>query len=455
MSSTSVGGSIISGSQSNTNSGGLGAGIDVSLLVQAAMANQQAELQVMQNEQSAVTNQQNALNSFNTDLQALQTAAFALTDPVSSLTQMSATTSDPTVLSASAVTGATNGSYAVVVKNLATTSSYYSAAEPTSSTTIGTGTLSIQVGTNTAAPITVDNTNNTLSGLATAINNANIGVAASVITDASGARLAIVSNTSGAPGDLTVTATSGLPAFTKAVTGTNSSITLNNIPISSTTNTISSAINGVTLNLTSANPNETVTLNVGPDTTSAQTAVNNFVSAYNQVIGDLNTQFTVDSSGNAGPLASDSTISLAQSQILSSASFSMTGNGSINSLADLGISFNNDGTLTVNSGSLQSALASNFASVQTFFQSNGTGSFGANLSQNLGSLADPISGAIAQDLTGMQQTQTALSQQISDFQAQLSDTQKTLTQQYDQVDTTLQELPLLLQQVNQQLASLG
>jgi flagellar hook-associated protein 2 len=455
MSSTNVGASIAAGSQSNTSSGGLGAGIDVSLLVQAAMANQQAELQVMQNEQTAITNQQSALNSFNSDLQALQTAAFALTDPVSSLTQMAATTSDPTVLSASAVTGASNGSYAVVVNNLATTSSYYSSAEPTSSTTIGTGTLTIKVGTNTAVPITVDNTNNTLSGLASAINNANIGVTASVITDASGARLAIVSNTSGAPGDLTVTATSGLPAMTKAVTGTNASITLNNIPISSTTNTVSSAINGVTLNLASANPNETVTLNVGPDTTSAETAVNNFVSAYNQVVSDLNTQYTVDSSGNAGPLASDSTLSLAQSQILASASFSMTGNGGINSLADLGISFNNDGTLSVDAGTLNSALSSNFASVQSFFQSINAGSFGANLSQNLSTLADPVTGAIAQDLTGMQQTQTGLAQQISDFQSQLSETQQSLTQQYDQVDTTLQELPLLLQQVNQQLASLG
>jgi flagellar hook-associated protein 2 len=456
MSSTSVGGSIISGSESNTSSGGLGAGIDVSLLVQAAMSNQQAELQLLQGQQTTLANQQTALTSFQTDVETLQTAAFALTDPVSSLTQMAATTSDSSVLTASAVTGATGGSYSVVVNNLATTSSYYSAALASSTTTLPNGTLSISVGGATAVPIAVNNSNNTLSGLATAINNANIGVTANVITDATGSRLSIVSNTSGAPGDLTVTATSGLPAMTKAVTGVNASLTLNNIPIQSTTNTVTTAINGVTLNLTNANPNETVTLNVGPDVTSAENAINSFVSAYNTVVGDLNTQFAVDpSTGAAGPLASDSTVSLTQSQILSSAAFAMTGNGNINSLADLGISFNNDGTLSVDSGALTSALTANFASVQNLFQATAPGSFGANLSQSLTAVADPITGSIAQDLTGLQQTQNDLTGQITDFQSQMSDLQTSLTQQYDQVDTTLQELPLLLQQVNQQLASLG
>jgi len=455
MSSTNVGASIISGSESNTSSGGLGAGIDVSLLVQAAMSNQQAELQLLQGQQTTLADQQTALTSFQTDVETLQTAAFALTDPVSSLTEMTATTSDPTVLTASAVTGATNGSYAVVVNNLATTSSYYSSAEPSSTTTLANGTLTIQVGGGTAVPITVDSTDNTLSGLATAINNANIGVTANVITDANGSRLSIVSNTSGAPGDLTVTATAGLPTMTKAVTGVNASLTLNNIPISSTTNTVTTAINGVTLNLTSANPNETVTLNVGPDVTDAENAINSFVSAYNTVIGDLNAQFAVDpSTGDAGPLASDSTLSLTQSQILSSAAFAMTGNGNVNSLADLGISFNDDGTMSVDTGALTSALTANFTDVQNFFQAQNAGSFGANLTQSLSAVADPITGALAQDLTGLQQTQTDLTQQITDFQSQLSDLQTSLTQQYDQVDTTLQELPLLLQQVNQQLASL-
>jgi flagellar hook-associated protein 2 len=457
MSSTSsIGSSLISGSQSTSSSGGLGSGIDVSTLVAASMANQTAELQQMQNEQSTLTTQQNALSSFNTDLQALSDAVFSLTDPAGPLTSISATSSNPGILTASAVSGAATGNIAVVVNNLATTSSAYSDAVATSSTPIATGTLQIQVGTNAPATITIDNSNNTLDGLAQTINNANIGVTASVINDANGARLAIVSDTTGAPGDLTVTPSGGEIGFTKAVTGVNASLTVNGIPISSTSNTVTGVIPGETLNLNSADPNTTVTLTTAANASQQETAINNFVSAYNTVIGDLNTQFQVNSSTNqAGPLQADSTLALAQNQILSTISFAMSGNGNVNSLADLGISMNNDGTLSVNSTTLESALQANPSAVQSFFNSQASGSFGNNLYNQINFIADPISGSVAQDTTGLQQSQSDLTQQISDFQAQLNVTQQQLTTEYDQVDVTLQELPLLLQQVNQQLSSLG
>ena len=339
MSSTNVGGSIISGSQSTSSSGGLGSGIDVSSLVQAAMAPQTAELAVMQGEQTSLSNEQTALTSFNTDLQTLQTAVFALTDPVGQLTAIDATSSNTSVLTASALSGTPAGSHTIDVSNVATTSSAYSNAVATSSTPLTTGTLNIQVGTNTAVPITIDDTDNTLDGLAQAINDtANIGVTASVINDANGSRLAIVSNTSGAPGNLTITPSSGVLGFNTGVTGVNASLTVDGIPISSSTNTVSGAIPGVTLNLLSGDSGSPVTLSIGADVTQQESAINSFVSAYNTVIGDLNTQFEVDpTTGQPGPLASDSTLALAQSQLLASAAFSTTGNGAINSLADLGI----------------------------------------------------------------------------------------------------------------------
>ncbi|MGH9738534.1 MAG: flagellar filament capping protein FliD [Candidatus Acidiferrales bacterium] len=456
MSSTSIGGSILGGSQSNSSSGGLGAGIDVSQLVSAAMANQTAELTVMQSQQTQITSEQSALTSFNNDFQTLQNAVYALTDPVGQMTAIAATSSDSSILSATAVSGTPSGTHTITVSNLATTSSGYSTAVASSSTPLATGTLSIQVGSGTPTTVTIDDTNNTLAGLADAINNtANIGVTASVITDANGARLAIVSNTSGQPGNLTITPSSGLPTFTTAA-GTNASLTVDGIPISSASNVVTGALSGVTLNLTGANPNSSVTLTTGPDVTQQEAAVNSFVSAYNTVMGDLNQQFAVDPTTNSsGPLASDSTLALAQNQILSAASFAMSGNGAVQSLADLGISMNNDGTLTVNSSALSSALQSNATAVQSFFQSATSGSFGANLSSIASGIADPITGSLAQDMNGLSQTQTSITQQISDFQDQLNTMQQQLTQQYVQVDTTLQELPLLLQQISQQLQSLG
>lgn len=425
----------------------------MSTLVSAAMANQEAELAVMQGQQAELSNQQAALASFATDVQALQTAAFALTDPAGQLTDVAATSSNSSILTATATPGTPSGSHSIVVTSLATTSSAYSAEVATSSTPIATGTISITVGTAAAVPITVNSTNNTLAGLAQTINNANIGVSANLISDANGTRLAIVSNTSGAPGNLTITPSAGLPAFTQAVTGANAVLTVDGIPISSTTNTVSGTIPGVTLNL--ASPGAAVTLSVGPDITQQESAINNYVSAYNTVIGDLNSQFAINSTtGTPGPLASDSTITLAQSQILSSSSFATNGNGAINSLADLGVTMNNDGTLSVNTTQLTAALQSNPSAVQSFFQASNSGSFGANLETSLASIADPVSGALTQDTNGLAQTQTGLTNQINDFQIQMHTTQVALTAEYDQVDATLQELPLLLSQINSQLGSL-
>jgi len=89
----------------------------------------------------------------------------------------------------------------------------------------------VKVGSNTAATVTVDSTNNTLGDLAATINNQEIGVRASVIQDSNGYRLALVSTTSGAPGDVTVSGnTSGL-SFTKGVTGTNASLVVGGIVV--------------------------------------------------------------------------------------------------------------------------------------------------------------------------------------------------------------------------------
>ncbi len=457
MSTTNIGASVLAGSQSTSDSGGLGAGIDISSLVQASLAPQTAELAVLQGDQTTITNQQTALNSFNTDLQTLQNAVFALTDPAGQLTNVDATSSNSAVLTASATAGTPSGSHTINVTSLATTSSAYSNAVASSSTPIATGTLTIQVGSSAAQTVTIDDTNNTLAGLAAAINNnGNLGVTASVITDANGARLALVSNTTGAPGNLTITPSASVVGFNTGVTGVNAALNVDGIPISSTTNTVSGAIPGVTLNLTGLTAGTPVSVTTSPDTTQQEAAINNFVTAYNTVIGDINTQSAISATtGQAGPLATDSTLALSLGELLSAASYSETGNGSVNSLADLGITFNNDGTLTVNSGSLATALQGNPAAVQAFFQESTTGSFGANLTDTLNDIANPITGAVATDINGLTQSQSSITQQIADFQDQLDTTKTQLTQEYVQVDTTLQELPELLDQINQQLTALG
>ncbi len=308
----------------------------------------------------------------------------------------------------------------------------------------------MKVGSNAAATVTVDSSNNTLSQLADTINNQNIGVSASVIQDSNGYRLALVSTASGAPGDVTVSGnTTGL-SFTKAVTGTNASLVVDGIPISSASNTVS---NVITLNLGSPSPSTPVTVNVNPDTTQVTSAINTLVNAYNTVITEINSQFNVAADGSGGgPLETDNSLREVQSQLLGALSYSISGNSGIVNLASIGVNFNNDGTLSVDSGKLASTLSNNFSAVQNLLQNTTTG-FSQNLSTVLSNINSPGTGILSLDSQSLNNTSQGLSRQLSDLQAALLVQQANLTTVYSRVNTILQELPLLESQISQQLAS--
>jgi flagellar hook-associated protein 2 len=345
------------------------------------------------------------------------------------------------------------GTHTISVTSLATTTSEYSNEVASSSTAIGTGTITLQVGSGPATTITIDNTNNTLTGLAAAINKQNMGVTASVITDAGGARLALVSNSSGAAGTITISNNTAGLNFKVGTQGQDASLTVDGVPIDSSSNTVTNAIAGVTLNLTGTTSSP-VTLQVSPDTSQVASSINTFVSDYNTVVSNLNSQFTYDaSSTTSGTLMGDSAAEFVQSTLLGDAAGSVSGNGAISSLADLGITMNEDGTLSVDSSQLNSALANNFSQVQNFFQAASTG-FAQQFSSDLTNLTDPTNGPIAVDLNGITSSVSSLQSEITDFQANLTTEQQSLTTYYDNVNVTLQSLPSLLATVNAQLGSL-
>ncbi|HET7106225.1 MAG TPA: flagellar filament capping protein FliD [Candidatus Acidoferrum sp.] len=457
MSSTnslsSLAGGLANTSSSSGNSS-FGQGINVQQFVQFALANQQANITALQNQQTSLNAQSAEITKISTDLSNLDNAVFALRDPLGALSSQAATSSNSAVVSATASSTATPGSHSVVVSSLATTSSYYTGALASSTSPIAAGTFQVQVGSNAAATVTVDSTNNTLSQLADTINNQNIGVTASVIQDSNGYRLALVSTASGAPGDITVSGnTTGLN-FTKGVTGTNASLVVDGIPISSASNTVSNVINGVTLNLGSPSPSTAVTVNVNPDTTQATTAINNLVTAYNTVINEINSQFNVAADGSGGgPLEADNSLRDVQSQLLAAFSYSVPGNSGVVNLASIGVNFNNDGTLSVDSGKLSAALSSNYSAVQNLLQNTSTG-FSQNLSKVLTSINGAGTGILSLDAQSITNTSQGLTKQIADLQASLATQQTSLTAIYAQVNVTLQQLPLLENQISQQLGSI-
>ena len=440
-----------------------GNGIDVASLVQQILNAKSGPLVEWQDEQSTLQTQASDLTGINNDLNSLATAMQALSDPLGVLAAQGATSSDNSVVTASATPAAIAGTHQIVVTNLASPGLVYTndfAAGAGTSILPGgasSGEIDLQIGGATPVPINITaGANDTLTTLASYINGQKLGVTASVVTDANGSRLALVSQATGTAGALAITSNNTSLTFSPPAGGTNAALTIDGVPYSSASNTITGAIAGVTLSLAGTSPNTPVNVTIGTNTTQITAAINNFVAAYNQVIGDINSQVTVNPTTNSqGPLGTDGSLTALQSSLLSDAAYSVSGNSGYVNLASLGISTNNDGTLTVDSSQLASALSSNPSAVTNFFQNPTATGFANNFHTDLTSLTDPTAGPLNVDLTQNAVEQQNLTNNISNFQTQLTAQQTQLTSEFDRVNASLQAYPLLLQEVTATLGTLG
>jgi flagellar hook-associated protein 2 len=217
---------------------------------------------------------------------------------------------------------------------------------------------------------------------------------------------------------------------------------------------VTGAVPGLTLNLLSASAGTEVSLGVTPDTSSASTAINQFVNDYNTLIGALNTQFTDTGSGE-GVLASDPTVRSLQSELLQSLSYTFapsSGSTTMPNLSSLGISVGNDGTLTVDSATLNSALQNNYSDVQNFFQGSALNGFANSLDQQLTSFISPGAGAFTVDLQSISTQYSGLQDDINNFETNyITPLQTQLQSSYSQAEIQLQQLPTLTKQIEAEL----
>ncbi|MGB6687294.1 MAG: flagellar filament capping protein FliD [Terracidiphilus sp.] len=429
-------------------------GIDVTAAVNSAVTAAEAPEQQWETQESTLQSQISALDQIQTDATNLDNDVQALNSVTGPLSAMTVNSSNSDVVTASAASGSTQGNDEVVVNSLATTASWTSGTFATSSTDLPAGSFTISTGSGATATITTDGTES-LSDVVNEINNDNLGLSASVITDATGSRLAIVADTTGSAANFTVSGSAGY-GFTQAVTGANASLTVNGIDISSASNTVTGVIPGVTLSLLSADPGTEVSLSVTPDVSQAESAINQFVTDYNTIVTDLNTQYTDTGSGE-GPLASDSTVRNLQSDVLSALDYTYTpasGTTTVPNLTSLGISVNNDGTLSVDSGTLESALQNNFSDVQSFFQGTSLNGFANSLDQQLTTFIAPGNGAFTVDLGNMNSEIGDLQTDITNFQTNyITPLQAQLQSDYSQAEIALQELPTEMQEINEELGN--
>ena len=305
-------------------------------------------------------------------------------------------------------------------------------------------------------------TNDAVLGTMTAAPETSValGLTAAAGSDANGTHLTVAST------DGTSSFSINEPAFgfTQAVAGANAQVTVDGIPIQSASNTVTGAIPGVTLSLLGAAPGSQIAVTVAPDVTTISTAINQFVTDYNSTLNLVNTQFndtsTTSSTGTTttsqGVLASDPTVRDLQSTLEEALAFTATPatgtTTTVNSLADLGVTVNNDGSLSVDSTTLDNALTNDPNDVANFFEGSALNGFANNFYNALNTYTSPANGAFTVDLSSMSSSTSSLNSQISDFETNYIASQQTLlTANFSKAEEALQQMPEQMQQLNAEL----
>ena len=397
---------------------GVGSGLDIDGLVTQLMAAERAphDRRLLKRETNITTDISSlgSLKSALSDLQGTLSAANSL----STYQQRQATSSD-TALGVGATSEAALGTYSVSIEGLASAHSVAVRnvfASPTSQ--VGTGTLTFTFGTTgytadssnpvnnandtydsfvakagtASASVTISNADSSVSGVRDAINRAGIGVSAAVVNDGSGYRLIITSDSSGAEnsfqiavtdtGDsnntdanglsrLAFNSTAGTSNVYQTVAGADAAFTVNGLSLTSDKNTVSDALDGLTLSLNEKTTSP-VTLSITDNSVGIKSAINKFVDGYNSFIGVLDNLTGYNAAtGIAGQLQGDFTARSIKSQIRSTLGAAAAGySGTLSRLAEIGVTTTKSGALEVNDAVLSAALESNFddvAAVMTRF----------------------------------------------------------------------------------------
>ena len=254
-----------------------------------------------------------------------------------------------------------------------------------------TNTNFTQDGTQATGSVVIDSTNNSLQGIRDAINSAGLGVTASIVSDGTdkpyhlvlsstktGANSAMKISLSGSDGQPADSALSDLLSYDASGTqnlkqnsaAQNTNFSVNGIAITSSSNSVDTAIEGVTLGISKIG---TSSLSVAKDTSTVKTSITAFVKAYNDLntsIGKM-TAFNPDTK-KGGILMGDSTVQSIQSQLRRQLGAPITGLSSgMNTLSQVGISFQKDGGLTLDTSKLDKAISANFGDIAGLFSAIG------------------------------------------------------------------------------------
>lgn len=481
-------------SSSSLSSPGLGSGLDVKSIVSQLMAVEQQRLTDLQSKASDLTVQLSAFGDLQSKMSTFQAAAATLASPLN-WRQVSATSSDTTTLTASASGSAASGVYSVAVSQLAQAQSIASTAYTSNTASVGGGTLHIDLGSwppvttpPTDPPLTftpktdsagavvpgIDITiksGSTLADVRDQINTAKAGVNASIVQDASGARLVLSASSTGTSNGFRITAptdtdgglanlvydpSTAASPMQQTQEGRNALATINGLAVSSSSNTFSNVIDGVTLAAQKVTT-VPVSLNVATNTTALQKNIQTFVDAYNDLATTLHDDTAYDdTTKKAGTLQGNNSAVTLQNQLRNLVQQIGGSSSSFKRLSDLGLSLQRDGTLSVDNTKLTAALAQPDQLELAFTSDFDAPGNQLGLGNRFKAFADSmvgIDGLLSSQSSGLQSRLDSNKKDQDAEQSREDDMQKRLTAQYSALDTQMASLTSLSNYVTQQITT--
>ncbi len=443
------------------SSAGVGSGLDVAGLVNNLVSAERQPFALQLNRQESRTNfQLSGLGALKSAIDQLNAALGKLDDPdVISARQTSV--ADDSYFSATASPGAGIGSYQVEVLQLVQ-SHRMTTATPLASADaeVGEGRLDISLGgQNFSVDILAGATS--LSDIRDAINGAadNPGVVATIINGDAGAVLVLGSGDTGSESEIQIAAAGGSSAGLNDLVNDlattrgfqDAQIRIDGQLITSSSNTVTGAIDGLSISLKQSTAGASLDLTVQRDDAAFSESVKAFVEAYNAYLDTAQTLGSADASGEgAGSLNADSMLRGLRSQLRISLSESY-GGGATNTLGELGISLDVDGRMSLDESALADAIASDASGVRNFF--SGSGSFTETLTQLAGRYVDG-DGVISARMDTLNAQLERISDRREALDLRMEQVEARYLKQFTALDAMLAQMQQVSSYLSQQLANL-
>lgn len=467
---------------------GIGSGLQVEDIITSLMKVENKPVEALEKKSAGITAKISAFGALTSAMESFRTAAVNLAG-LGTWNSMNGSSSNSSAVSVTTSTGASVGSYAVEVQELAKAQSISSKSYAAATSPVGSGTLKIDIGSwnsgNTTFTAGASNKTlsvevtaaDTLSTLRDKINALGSGVNASILTDSSGARLVINSRETGAGNGFRITATDGdgtntdnlgLSALaydppnassgtTLRQTGIDAQATINGLPVTSASNTLANVVEGVTLTL-GAKTTTAASVTVAADTDKIKTSLTAFTEAYNSLTTLLSTQTKYDAeSKTAGTLQGDSTAVSLQRQLRSLVGTSTPASSMYQTLSSVGVTLQADGTLAVDDTKFSTALKSNLTEVRKLFTATDlTNNSRSGIGTQLRKFSDSVlsvEGALTSRTDSLNQSLTRNDTETSKAQARVADAETRLRAQYAALDTKMASLTSLNTYITNQIAA--